>query len=163
MIRYNWYSSCAVIALGMAALPSLAEAQDEPAETPQPPEEEATQTIVIRAERLPGQVDTDLAPILELDEGEIAAYGANSIEDLVTALEPQTNSNRGRGGRPVFLINGVRIGSFREFRSYPSEAIAKVEVLPEEVAQKFGFPSHTPRRQLHSEGRLFRRHVGSRI
>ena len=100
-----------------------------------------TGTIVVTAPRLPGQVDTDVPPLVELDEEDIAAYGVGSIADLVAALEPSTGSSRGRGGgRPVFLVNGIRVGSFREFRSYPPEAIRKVEVLPEEVAQKFGFP-----------------------
>lgn len=96
--------------------------------------------IVVTGESRRGRVDTIEAPVLELNAEEIAAYGADSIADLVAALEPETSSSRGRGGPPVFLINGVRIGSFREFRSYPSEAIEKVEVLPEEVAQKLGFP-----------------------
>jgi hypothetical protein len=37
------------------------------------------------------------------------------------------------------LVNGVRISSFRELRSYPPEAIQKVEVFPEEVAQRYGY------------------------
>ena len=97
-------------------------------------------TITVRAQRLRGQLLVDEPPILELDEAEIAALGAGSIDDLLQAIEPATGSARGRGGgRPIFLVNGVRIGSFREFRSYPPEAIAKVEVFPEETAQRFGF------------------------
>ncbi len=98
--------------------------------------------IVVIGGSLRGQIDTLQAPIVELDEQDIAAYGAGSIADLVAALAPETSSARGRGGggRPVFLINGIRVGSFREFRSYPPEAIRKVEVLPEETAQQFGFP-----------------------
>lgn len=97
--------------------------------------------IVVRAERLRGQLDVEQAPVLELDEQDIQAVGANSIADLVAAIGPQTGSSRGRGdGPPVFLVNGIRISSFRELRSYPPEAVAKVEVMPEEVAQRFGFP-----------------------
>ncbi len=96
--------------------------------------------IVVTADRLRAQVDTSQAPIVELDEADISAYGASSIADLVQALGTVTQSSRGRGGgQPVFLVNGIRVGSFREFRSYPPEAIRKVEVLPEEVAQRFGF------------------------
>ena len=81
------------------------------------------------------------APILELNEEDIAAYGAGSIEELLEALEPQTTGSAGRGGgRPVFLINGIRVASFREFFRYPPEAVAGIEVFPEEVAQRFGFP-----------------------
>ncbi len=82
-------------------------------------------------------------PLVELDAEDIAAYGVSSIEDLVAQLEPATGSSTGRGGggRPVFLINGIRVSSFREFFAYPPEALRKVEVLPEEVAQKFGYPA----------------------
>ena len=99
-------------------------------------------TIIVQAQRLRGQLDVEQAPILELNEEDIAATGATSIAELLEIISPQTSSSRGRSGgaRPVFLVNGIRIGSFRELRSYPPEAITKVEVLPEEVAQKFGFP-----------------------
>lgn len=98
--------------------------------------------IVVTAERLRGQLRVEQAPVLELNEQDILAIGATSVADLIAAIAPQTGSSRGRGGggQPVFLVNGIRIGSFRELRSYPPESIAKVEVLPEEVAQKFGFP-----------------------
>ncbi len=95
---------------------------------------------MVSAGRLPGQVITDAVPILELDAQAIAAYGASSVQDLLAALGPQTGSGRGRGGgMPVMLINGARIGSFRELQDLPPEAIAKVEVLPEEVALQFGY------------------------
>ncbi|MFZ1742737.1 MAG: hypothetical protein WAT93_07775, partial [Pontixanthobacter sp.] len=150
MIFPKLLQSCAVIAL---TVPSLAFAQDMgdidigsgPPAADQPIEDTedymSLGDIVVLGDRLRGQVDTEQAPILVLDAEDIAAYGANSIADLVAALAPQTGSSRGRGGgQPVFLVNGVRIGSFREFRSYPLEAIEKVEVLPEETAQKFGYP-----------------------
>ena len=100
-----------------------------------------TGEIVVTAPSLRGEVDTEIPPLIELDEADIAAYGASSIADLVEALEPSSGSSRGRGSaRPVFLVNGIRVASFREFRSYPPEALRKVEVLPEEVAQELGFP-----------------------
>ncbi|MXP47060.1 hypothetical protein GRI43_06615 [Altererythrobacter luteolus] len=130
-------TSASIIALAICAPLSAQEsAEGEPL-----PDASSGDEILVIADRLRGQVDTAQAPILELDEADIAAYGVSSIEDLLAAIEPQTGSSRGRGGgRPVFLVNGIRVGSFREFRSYPPEAIRKVEVLPEETAQKFGFP-----------------------
>ncbi|MFN2100151.1 TonB-dependent receptor [Altererythrobacter sp. MF3-039] len=102
---------------------------------------EAQDQIVVFGERLRGQLDVEQAPILELNEADIEAVGATSITDLIAAIAPQTGSARGRGGgRPVFLVSGIQLGSFRELRSYPPEALARVEVLPEEVAQRFGFP-----------------------
>jgi hypothetical protein len=107
------------------------------------PDEEPTVTegeILVIAETLRGTVDAPQPPLLELGTEEIAAYGASSIADLLAALGPQTTSGRGRGGGfPVILVNGTRISSFRELRSYPPEAIEKVEVFPEEVAQRYGY------------------------
>lgn len=97
--------------------------------------------IVVTAERIRGQVQTASAPVLELNQEQVQAYGASSISDLVAQLSPAVGSGRGRGGRPVFLVNGQRITNFREIGRYPPEAINKVEVLPEEVALKFGFPA----------------------
>ena len=97
--------------------------------------------ILVIATRLRGALDVPQLPVATLDEAEIAAYGAASIADLLAALAPQTGSARGRGGGfPVVLINGQRVASFREMRNFPSEAIRKVEVLPEEVALRYGYP-----------------------
>ena len=131
-----------------SATPALAQVEPSPApDTAQGANDgaadgESGNEIVVTAERIRGQVDTDVPPVLELDAEEIATYGAGSIEELIEQLAPQTGSGRGRGeGRPVFLVNGQRVGGFREFRRYPPEAIEKVEVLPEEVALQFGFPA----------------------
>lgn len=98
--------------------------------------------IVVRSGRLRGQLFVDQAPLLQLDETAIAAEGVTSITDLIAQISARTGSARGRGGggQPVILVNGIRIGSFREFANYPPEALARVEVFPEEVAQRFGFP-----------------------
>jgi len=59
---------------------------------------------------------------------------------LLDALAPQIGSAQGRGGeRPVLLLNGQRISGFRELRDIPTEAIQRVEILPEEVALKYGY------------------------
>src|SRR5439155_15792632 len=67
--------------------------------------------------------------------------GATSISDLLEALAPQIGSVRGRGGggAPVMLLNGQRVSGFRELRDIPTEAIVRVEILPEEVALKYGY------------------------
>ncbi len=97
--------------------------------------------IIVRSGRLRGQLFVDQAPLLQLDETAIASEGVTSITDLIAQISARTGSARGRGGGgPVILVNGIRIGSFREFANYPPEALARVEVFPEEVAQRFGFP-----------------------
>ena len=99
--------------------------------------------ILVVATRLMGQLDVPQAPVATLDEADIASYGANSLADLIAALGPQTGSGRGRGGgHPVILLNGQRIGNFREMRNFSPEAVRRVEILPEEVALRFGFPAN---------------------
>lgn len=127
----------------LSATPVLAQpvpvvtASSSEANTPPPADEPE---IVVTAPRVFGQVETASAPVVELDEQQVASYGASSIADLVSQLAPEIGSGRGRGGRPVILVNGQRIANFREIRRYPPEAIKRVEVLPEEVALKFGYP-----------------------
>lgn len=98
--------------------------------------------ILVVATRLRGEIETTQPAILTLEEEDVASYGVASIDELLTALAPQTGSGSGRGdGRPVVLLNGQRISSFREMRDIPPEAIRRVQVLPEEVALKFGYPA----------------------
>lgn len=101
-------------------------------------DEEAT--IVVNGQKPPGSVVGDIPPEQVLNPADVRAYGVNSISDLLDQLSPQTTSNRGRGGEaPAVLLNGKRISSFAEIRDIPTEAILRVEVLPEEVALKYGF------------------------
>ncbi len=141
-------TSLAALAVALAASAvSPAWAQDVLAQSTPPANDggmdddpTAGEEIVVLAERLYGQLDTPQPPVLELNAEDIAAYGSGSIADLIDALGPQTGGGSGRGGGfPAILVNGVRISSFREMRSYPPEAIEKVEVFPEDVAQRYGF------------------------
>jgi TonB-dependent receptor-like protein len=96
--------------------------------------------IVVQGTRPRGSVVGDIPPQNILDSRDIRATGATSISDLLDALAPQIGSTQGRGGeQPVLLLNGLRIASFRELRDIPPEAIERVEILPEEVALKYGY------------------------
>jgi hypothetical protein len=96
--------------------------------------------IIVLAQRLHGEVEAPQPPLQVLGTEDIAAYGASSLADLLQALTPQTTSGRGRGGgQPALLVNGMRVSSFREIQSYPPEAIEKIEILPEEVALRYGY------------------------
>jgi len=102
--------------------------------------DDVTGEILVSASRIKGVVQAEQPPIVTLDEEAIASYGVSSIQDLLAVLAPQTDTGRGRGsGGPVILLNGMRIASFREMRGLPPEAIRRVEVLPEEVALKYGY------------------------
>ena len=147
-------TSLAALAIAIASpaiaaqAPSPSAPSDPAAASPLPFEEElaleARQSgeIIVIADRIRGQVDAPDKPIQTLNEEDIASYGATSITDLLTALAPQTGSGRGRGaagGMPVMLLNGQRVSSFREMRGIPPEAIKRVEILPEEVALRYGY------------------------
>ena len=98
------------------------------------------EVIVVTGQRERGAVLGDIEPEIQLDRRDIRAYGAGSIAELLDALAPQTQSGRGRGeGRPVTLVNGRRISSFREIRDLPPEAIERIDILPEEVALQYGY------------------------
>ncbi|WP_232492056.1 TonB-dependent receptor [Novosphingobium kaempferiae] len=137
------------------AMPTLASAADAGANAPaapvikdddkdpEAPLEVHGNEILVTAPRIIGSIDVPQKPIEVFDENDIASYGVASIEELLDAISPQTGSGRGRGdGRPLMLLNGQRISSFREMRGIPPEAIRRVEVLPEEVALRFGYSAN---------------------
>ncbi len=95
--------------------------------------------IVVRGARLPGSVIGDIPPEQQLTPADIRSYGVSSVADLLSELAPQTRSGRGGGGAPVVLLNGKRIAGFNEIRDLPTEAILRVDILPEEVALKYGY------------------------
>ena len=95
--------------------------------------------IVVTGRKPVGSVVGDIPPEQTLSPADIRSYGVSSVADLLTELSPQTRSGRGSGGAPVVLLNGRRIGGFSEVRDLPTEAILRVEILPEEVALKYGY------------------------
>lgn len=132
-----------------------ATSQTPPAAVQTPPEDEPLPTIsedeipddaaeleavLVTAPRARGSVDSDIPPDVTLTAEDIQTYGAGTIEELLTYLEPLTRSTRGRGdGQPVTLVNGRRITGFREIAGLPPEAIDRVDILPEEVALRYGY------------------------
>lgn len=135
-----------VLLLALASLDPNAEtataAAAPQAQTPVPPVAEDQDAydlgeIQVVSSRSRGAALGDYEPELVLDEEQLKAYGASSIEELMTLLEPVTRSSR--GGSPVFLVNGRRISGFQEIRGIPPEAIERTEILPEETALSYGY------------------------
>jgi hypothetical protein len=123
-------------AAAQPAAPAVAQAAE-------PVDEEADDegAIVVTGSRtLPGSAIGDIPPENTLDSRDVRATGATNISELLDAIAPEIGSARGRGGgAPVLLLNGQRISGFRELRDIPTEAISRVEILPEEVALKYGY------------------------
>jgi hypothetical protein len=75
-------------------------------------------------------------PETELDEQQIAAYGAYSIGDLVRSISRLT----GRPDeQPILLINGERVDSIQDLASYPPAALQRLAILPPEAAGRYGY------------------------
>jgi hypothetical protein len=96
--------------------------------------------VVVTGRAEPGAVVGDIKPELELTPEDVQSYGVSTVTELLDELAPETRSDRGRGaGGPVILLNGHRISAFNEIRDIPTEAILRVDILPEEVALKYGY------------------------
>ena len=136
-------TASAIPAFAQAAEPqpaAQAPAQPADAEEDEVYDGEVDEQVVVVAGQPRGSVIGDIPPENSLDSRDIRATGAASISELLDALAPQIGSARGRGGEaPVLLLNGRRISGFRELRDIPPEAIERMDILPEEVALKYGY------------------------
>jgi iron complex outermembrane receptor protein len=129
-----------------AALLAAGSARAAPAPAPaavaKPP---TVSELVVTAEQRvePGAAVGDIKPDLQLQPQDVASYGVSTITDLLDELAPEIGSNSGRGGEgPAILVNGRRISGFNEIRNLPTEAILRVDILPEEAALKYGFSAN---------------------
>ena len=89
--------------------------------------------IIVTGQPQRGAVIGNIKPEQQLSPADVRALGVTSIAEMITELSPQTN------GQPVILLNGKRISSFSEIQDIPSEAVARVDILPEETALSYGY------------------------
>ncbi len=119
----------------------------KPDVAPAPPEDDAGEgddpEIVVTGHQAPrGAAVGDVQPDVQFSRGTIRAFGINSMSELLQELAPQIRSAQGRGGeQTVILLNGRRTTGLSEVRDIPAEAISRAEILPEEVALKYGYPA----------------------
>lgn len=140
-------STFALLGLGAPALAQTTPTAEPATPTPQaaaaaPVDDEAYEVeelVVTPGRAQVGAVVGDIPPEIQLSPRDIRAYGVSDVSELITALSPQTASGRGDGGRPVILVNGQRVSGFNEVRDIPTEAIQRVDILPEEVSLKYGY------------------------
>ncbi len=112
--------------------PGALMAQEEKKAAP-PVEMDEGEEIVVTGQPQRGAVMGDVQPEQQLSAADVRALGVTSISELITELAPQTN------GSPVILLNGKRISSFSEIQDIPSEAVQRVDILPEQVALSYGY------------------------
>jgi uncharacterized membrane protein YgcG len=90
--------------------------------------------------RMYGAVVGDIVPEQQLSPADIQSYGVSTVTELLQELAPETRSDRGRTQQqPVVLLNGRRVSSLAEVQNIPAEAILRIDILPEEVALKYGY------------------------
>ncbi len=99
--------------------------------------------LTITAQRPPqqyGAVVGDIKPELQMSPSDIQSFGVSTVTELLDELSPETRSDRGRGAStPVVLLNGHRISGLNEVQNIPTEAILRIDILPEEVSLKYGY------------------------
>jgi hypothetical protein len=87
-----------------------------------------------------GAVVGDILPELQMSPADIQSYGVSTVTELLNEIAPQTRSDHGRSQQqPVILLNGRRISSLAEVQNIPTEAILRIDILPEEVSLKYGY------------------------
>ena len=125
-----------------AAVPAIAASQ----QTAQPSAATAQQAaddedIVVAGKAPRGSVIGDIPPLNVLTSRDVKATGAATFDELLDSIAPDIGAARGSGAaRPLVLLNGRRVSSYRELRDIPIEAVSRVDILPEEVALKYGYP-----------------------
>lgn len=111
----------------------------EVASTQPQQEDQGDEEIIVTGERPRGSAIGDIKAELTLEGGDIRALGVGSVTEILAELAPQIS---GTGGKPpLILLEGHRVSGPQEIRKLPSEAIARVDILPEQVALKYGYPS----------------------
>ncbi|WP_443018546.1 TonB-dependent receptor [Sphingobium sp. Leaf26] len=120
------------IALMTGVAPGALMAQEETQAAQAAPVDDGEE-IIVTGQPQRGSVIGNVQPEQQLSGADVRALGVTSISELITELAPQTN------GTPVILLNGKRISSFSEIQDIPSEAVARVDILPEQVALSYGY------------------------
>lgn len=116
----------------LGAAPTALMAQTQQANGASEPIDEGEE-IIVTGQPQRGAVVGNIKPEQQLSPADVRALGVTSISEMISELSPQTN------GTPVILLNGKRISSFSEIQDLPSEAVARVDILPEQTALSYGY------------------------
>jgi hypothetical protein len=145
MVREARFALLVGAALVAAARPATAQSQQaqSSAAQPTPSSDQGNDEdeIVVKGKPPRGSVVGDIPPETVLHSRDVKATGATNFDELLEAIAPDVGAARSSGAaRPLVLLNGHRVSSYRELRDIPIEAVSRVDILPEEVALKYGYP-----------------------
>lgn len=79
---------------------------------------------------------TSITPEMELERGDIDAFGADTIRDFVD----RAGQALGLGEEPVLIINGRRVLAPGGYLGFPPDALERAEVLPIGSGAAYGGP-----------------------
>jgi hypothetical protein len=82
----------------------------------------------------PARTIPGIAPERTYDEGAIAAFGEDTIGDVLGRIAAE----RGGGEPPVVLVNGKLVPNITDISNFPAEAVSRVDVLPRGSGARFG-------------------------
>ncbi|HEY4211601.1 MAG TPA: hypothetical protein VGM84_08985 [Steroidobacteraceae bacterium] len=118
-----------------------AQSSEKSQPTPAPTSTQDMDEIVITGQAVPGAVIGDVPPENQLSATDIASYGVSTVNDLLSEISEMTQSDAGRDSSsgPIILVNGKRISGINEVGDLPTESILRIDILPEEVALKYGY------------------------
>jgi hypothetical protein len=135
---------------GLVAAPALAASSAPPV---------ANEDIVVTGKAVPGAVIGDIPPENSLNPADIAAYGVGTVSELLDQIAARTQSDQGRSNDgPVVLVNGKRVSGINEVKDLPTESVLRVDILPEEVALRYGYDA-----QAKVVNVILRRRVRARV
>ncbi|HEX8968588.1 MAG TPA: TonB-dependent receptor, partial [Chloroflexota bacterium] len=157
MRRDDYCGLVVVLTAGVSALPIAAgaagvttsQAAPAPPADQQDAADDSASTVgevdVIASRDYAHQVGAVISPVLpeiQYNPAQIQSLGVNTVSELLDELLPETRSDRGRGHEaPIVLLNGRRISSLSDVINLPTEAILRVDILPEEAALSYGYPA----------------------
>lgn len=124
---------------GLAMLVTPAFAQADQPSLPQTEEAAEEEIVVTAGARPPGSALGNIKPEVTLGAGDIRALGASNVTEILAEIAPQIRGTASR--QPLILLDGHRVSGRQEIQRIPSEAIARVDILPEQVALKYGYPA----------------------
>jgi hypothetical protein len=127
---------------GEAAAPSPDElsAHDPRSREPAGDEpDDETRDIEVTGAMRPASARTAVPPELRVGRVLIRGLGADNLAEAIEAFAPQSDSLRS-DGEPILLLDGRRIGGRAEIDGLPVDAIRRIEIFPEDVALRYGYP-----------------------
>lgn len=96
---------------------------------------EAVREIVVPGRRDKDGILAGIEPEDEINEAAIAAYGADSVSDLINQIAQDLAAD---DDGPVILVNGKPATGIDEVGDLPAEALSKVQLMPKGTAARLG-------------------------